>query len=169
MRSASAEARGGTLGTVIPAKRLPGVQRWLDVACGSNKTPNACGMDKRKLDGVDVVHDIEEVPWPFPDGEFTRLIMSHIVEHLKPWLMVDVMNEAWRVLEPGGQLLIATPYAGSYGFYQDPTHVKGWNEATPTYFDPDKPMYAIYEPKPWKILLNVWRNDGNLEIVMEKR
>jgi predicted SAM-dependent methyltransferase len=149
--------------------KLPGAQRWLDVACGSNKHPGACGMDKRKLDGVDVVHDIEELPWPFGDEEFTRLIMSHIVEHLKPWLMVPVMDEAWRVLEPGGQVMIATPYAGSFGFNQDPSHVHGWNEATPHYFDPERELYKVYEPKPWKILQSVWQMYGNLEILMEKR
>lgn len=148
---------------------LPGAQRWLDVACGSNKQQGCCGMDKRKLDGVDVVHDLEEVPWPFEDETFTRIIASHIVEHLKPWLLVEIMDEAWRILRPEGVLLIATPYAGSYGFHQDPTHVHGWNEATPTYFDPEKPLYAIYMPKPWKIVQNVWRADGNLEVALEKR
>jgi Methyltransferase domain len=151
------------------SRKLPGTQRWLDVACGSNKTQGACGMDRRKLDGVDVVHDIEEIPWPFDDGEFTRLIMSHIVEHLKPWKMVEVMDEAWRVLEVGGQVMIATPYAGSFGFNQDPSHVHGWNEATPLYFDPDQPLYAVYQPKPWKVHDRVWQMYGNLEIVMEKR
>lgn len=143
--------------------------RWLDLACGDAKQPHCIGMDKRKRDGVDIVHDIEEMPWPFEDEFFTRIIASHIVEHLKPWLMVDIMDEAWRILVPGGYMMIATPYAGSYGFYQDPTHIKGWNEATPTYFDPDKPMYEIYKPKPWKIINNVWRQEGNLEIVLEKR
>src|SRR3990172_723772 len=145
------------------------VQLWLDVGCGNNKQSNCIGMDKRKLDGVDIVHDCEEFPWPFASETFTRIIMSHLIEHLKPWLAIDVMDEAWRVMKPQGQLMLSMPYAGSFGHWQDPTHIKPWNEATATYFDPDHDLYQIYKPKPWKIEANVWRSDGNIEIVLSKR
>lgn len=144
-------------------------QHWLDVGCGDNKQAGCLGMDRRLLTGVDVVHDAEALPWPFPDATFDRIICSHILEHLKPWLMVDLIDEAWRVIKPGGRLLIAMPYAGSFGFYQDPTHIKAWNEATATYFDPEKPLYAVYRPKPWRLEINTWHHDGNLEVVMVKR
>lgn len=144
-------------------------QHYLDIGCGPNKHPGAVGMDRRKLDGVDVVHDIEEFPWPFPDETFDKVLASHVIEHLKPWLMIDLMNEIWRVTKVGGQLLVAMPYAGSPGFYQDPTHIKTWNENTPLYFDPAHGLYGIYEPKPWQIKVNSWHSDGNLEVVFAKR
>jgi len=144
-------------------------QLWLDAGCGSGKTPGAVGMDRRKLDGVDVVHDIEVLPWPFPDSLFDRIILSHVMEHLNPKLHVDLMNEMWRVMKPNGQLLLAMPYPGSFGHWQDPTHIKPWNEATPQYFDPDKPLYQIYQPKPWKIVDVAIHHSGNIEIRMEKR
>ena len=144
-------------------------QYWLDVGCGSNKQPHCVGMDKRKLDGVDIVHDCEVLPWPMADETFTRIIMSHLMEHLKPWLVNTIMDEMWRVLKPGGQLMLAMPYAGSFGFYQDPTHIKTWNEATPQYYDPDFPLYKVYEPKPWKIVTNTWNQATGLEVVLEVR
>ena len=66
--------------------------------------------------------------------------------------------------------MIATPYPGSRGYWQDPTHCNGWNEATWQYFDPRYPLYGIYQPKPWKIRKGfpVWQQQGNLEVVMEK-
>ena len=140
----------------------------LDVGCGDSKTPGAVGMDRRARLGVDIVHDCEVLPWPFKDETFDRIILSHLVEHLKPWLMVDIMDELWRVMKPKGQLLIATPYAGSFGFYQDPTHIKAWNEATPTYFDSAYPLYEVYKPRPWRLEQNIWRDMGNLEILMVK-
>ena len=143
-------------------------QHWLDVGCGPNKQAGAVGMDRRKLEGVDVVHDIEDLPWPFADESFDKILCSHILEHLKPWLMVDLMDEMWRVLKPKGLVMIAMPYAGSFGFYQDPTHVKAWNEATAQYFDPNYPLYKVYEPKPWSIQVNSWKSDGTLEIVLAK-
>ena len=144
-------------------------QLWLDVGCGEFKQPDCIGMDIRRVPGVDVVHDCEVVPWPFSDRTFTRVIMSHLVEHLKPWLIINIIDDVWRILKPDGILMLAMPYAGSFGHWQDPTHIRPWNEATATYFDPDKPLYGIYKPKPWKIEANLWRNDGNLEVVFRKR
>jgi SAM-dependent methyltransferase len=143
-------------------------QHWLDIGCGDNIQPSCVGMDRRALPGVDIVHDIEDIPWPIPSSSFHMIVASHIVEHLKPWLMFDIINEAWRVMKPGGKLMIVTPYAGSFNFWQDPSHCHGWVEATPTYFTPESPLYAIYKPKPWKIEVCTWHHDGNLEIAMRK-
>lgn len=144
-------------------------QLYLDAGCGGNKQRGCIGMDKRKLPGVDVVHDIEELPWPFPSNTFDRIIMSHVMEHIKPWIVMDLMNDIWRVMKPEGQIFLVMPYAGSFGHYMDPTHIKPWNEATPQYFDPEFDLYRIYNPKPWKIDINAWHSDGNIEIVMSKR
>jgi len=144
-------------------------QLWLDAGCGSAKQPHCVGMDKRDLPGVDVVHDIEDTPWPFASSTFDRVILSHVMEHINPSKSVDVMNEIWRVMKPAGVCMLAMPYAGSFGHWQDPTHIKPWNEATCHYFDPDMELYRIYEPKPWKIEANVWRADGNIEVILRKR
>lgn len=144
-------------------------QVWLDVGCGDSKQPNCLGMDRRKRPGVDVVHDAEVLPWPFADGQFTRIVMSHLMEHLNPKVHVEIVDEMWRILRPGGILMMSMPYPGSAGHWQDPTHIKPWNENTPRYFDPDHPLYQVYKPKPWRVDGCVWRNDGNIEIVMVKR
>jgi len=94
----------------------------LDVGCGNNKQPGFIGMDKRKLKGVDIVHDLESFPYPIPDNSCRIITASHLVEHIKPWLMIDFMNELWRIMEPGGQLAFAYPYGVNSGFQQDPTH-----------------------------------------------
>ena len=142
----------------------------LDIGCGGNKQKGFLGMDKRELPGVDVVHDLEVFPYPLEDESCLLIVGSHIVEHIKPWLMIPFMDELWRLLKPGGQLALSTPYAGSPGYWQDPTHCNGCNEATWHYFDPRFGLYEIYRPKPWKISdgFPVWQVTGNLEIVMEK-
>ena len=140
----------------------------LDVGCGKNVQPGYIGMDKRKLPGVDIVHDIENIPWPFEDGIVSLVLMSHIVEHIKPWLMIDVIDEAWRILEKNGLLFISTPYGGGFRYYQDPTHCCPWNEATVEYFIPGCPLYEVYEPKPWQMEKRIWVVDADLEIAMRK-
>lgn len=142
----------------------------LDIGCGANKQPNFLGMDKRKLKGVDIIHDLEVFPYPLPNDICLTIIGSHIIEHIKPWLMLDFMNELWRVAKVGCQLMLSMPYGVSHGFVQDPTHCNPCNETTFQYFCPDYPLYQIYQPKPWKILppTPVWQANGNLEILMEK-
>jgi len=144
----------------------------LDIGCGHNKRRGGfTGLDKRPGEGVDIVHDLEVFPYPLDDESCLTIVGSHIVEHIKPWLMIDFMNELWRILKPEGQLALSMPYGVSAGFVQDPTHCNPCNEATWMYFDPDKDLYRIYKPKPWRILAGfpVWQANGNLEVVMEKR
>lgn len=142
----------------------------LDIGCGSAKQTNFLGMDSRPLPGVDIVHDLEEFPYPLPDECVLTCIASHVLEHMKPWLTIDIFNEVWRIMKPGGQWLISLPYAGSFGYWQDPTHINGFNEATFTYFDPKEPLFDIYCPMPWKILPGTfsWTQNGNLEVALQK-
>lgn len=154
---------------VVAAKR--GIV--LDVGCGEHKQPGAVGMDHQALDGVDVVHSWDEFPWPFEDESVLTIIASHVVEHVNPvnGHFLNWMNECWRILKPEGQLAITTPYAGSRGYWQDPTHCNPCSEATWFYFDPDhaSQFWTFYKPKPWIIQVNVFHANGNSEVVLRKR
>ena len=167
----------------------------LDIGCGDRKSgPHWIGMDKRKLDGVDVVHDIEDIPYPFESNSVTTVMASHVLEHIKPWLTLDVFNEIWRILKPEGQLAIGCPYGVNEQYVQDPTHCNPFNEVTFFYFDPmpeamgwkevknkktgiyevkqigvHNKLYDYYAPQPWKIEMVTWKGDGNLEVILEKR
>jgi hypothetical protein len=147
----------------------------LDLGCGEHKNPGSIGIDKRQFAGVDIVHDLEVIPYPLPDGCASVLIAGFVVQQLKPWLFMDIMNEWWRLLQVGGKLMISAPYAGSFGAVQDPLNIRGVNEAMWAYFDPFENIYShgelykTYKPKPWKIEFNAWNNPGNLEVVLEKR
>lgn len=148
----------------------------LDIGGGGNPQPGFVNLDIRPLPGVDIVHDVESIPWPLPDECVLVAIASHLVEHIDPAKggFLRFMDEVWRVLKPDAQFAISTPYAGSIGYWQDPTHVNGCNEATWAYFDPLEPntggaLYRIYRPKPWKIQTLTWSVTGNLEVVLQKR
>jgi len=155
-------------------KKRGGIQ--LDIGCGSNKQPGFVGMDIRKLPGVDVVHDWNIIPWPFPDKCVIRALASHVVEHIPPhdFGFIKFMDEIWRIMKPGGQFGISMPYALSDGMFQDPTHCNFCNEKTWLYFDPleDKTngmLYTIYRPKPWKIHELHFEPWGNMEVLLSKR
>lgn len=88
------------------------------------------------------------------------------------------MDECWRITKPGGQFIATFPFAGSPGFWQDPTHVNGITPTTLAYFDPLAKeetsqqyygLYQIYRPMPWKILRCFYDVNGFMEICLEKR
>ncbi len=54
------------------------------------------------------------------------------IEHLRS--PIHTMNEAYRVLAPGGFLLIQVPSTDGRGAFQDPTHVSFWNENSFWYY-----------------------------------
>jgi len=118
----------------------------LDVGCGFNCQPGFVGMDKRDVKGVQICHDKEETPGPLDNEPCSVIMMGHLIEHIKPWKQFDVINEAWRVLEVGGQLLIATPQ----------------------YFCPGTYLYDVYRPKPWAQERLFWNQYANLECVLKK-
>lgn len=122
----------------------------LDIGCGGNKQPgpDIIGMDARKLAGVDIVHDLEEFPWPLPDSCVRVAFASHFLEHVKPWKFLPLMAELHRVMLHDGQVLVAGPYGVEFRFVQDPTHCRPLNDATFCYFDDQHPsrLWDVYKP-----------------------
>ena len=131
-------------------------------------------VDMLDIPQVDVVHDLEKFPWPFPDECADMIVASNLVEHINPHkgVFIDFMNEAWRIAKPKCKFLISTPFAGSYRYFQDPTHINPCNDGTFWYFDPIKnngELYNIYKPKPWKIKAEAWDLEATLEVMLIKR
>lgn len=146
----------------------------VDLGGGDEPQPGFINIDIRDLPKVDIVHDLEVFPWPLPNDCADFLMASHIVEHIEPHkgVFIDFMNEAWRILKPGGRMFIQTPYAGTPRFYQDPTHCNPCTEITFAYFDPwigEGMLYRIYRPKPWQIMTSRIEENGYLEVLLEKR
>lgn len=143
----------------------------LDVGCGPYKQPGFVGMDIRPYEGVDIVHDWNQFPWPFEDESVLTVVASHVVEHVNPadGHFLRWMDEVWRILKFDGQIAISYPYAGTTGFWQDPTHCNGCTEATWHYWDPEEPdLYLYYRARPFKIQTNLYHREGNGEVVMQK-
>lgn len=140
----------------------------LDVGCRDRKEDNWTGIDTRKRPGVDIVHNLEKFPYPIKTSSVFTIKAAHIAEHIPPNLILKWFDEMWRMLKPGGQMALATPYAGSQAYWNDPTHVTGFTEVSFQMLDPNYPLYHQYEPKPWKVEHSVWKPQGNLEIILRK-
>jgi SAM-dependent methyltransferase len=80
---------------------------------------------------ADVIADLTQT-WPWADSSVDEIRAYDILEHLPD--IRKTMNEAWRVLKPGGIFDIFIPTTEGRGAWQDPTHVSFWNRNTFFYF-----------------------------------
>ena len=89
----------------------------LDIGCGSSRIildlKTAVGMDilQRKLRWLKPNHERlvrgSTFALPFKDASFDAVINSEVVEHVPE--DPEIMDEMWRVLRPGGTLVLGTP------------------------------------------------------------
>ena len=92
----------------------------LDFGCKKNKIKGAIGVDIDPNSSADKIHDLEKFPYPFPDNSADLIFAKHILEHLQnPRVLVQ---EAFRILKPGGKLIMEVPHRTSYVAYSDLEH-----------------------------------------------
>ncbi len=104
----------------------------INIGCGGKIMPGWVNLDGHPLPGVDVVHNLDEYPWPFEDESCVEVMASHVYEHVrKP---IDFVLEAWRVLEVGGVFTVICPHWTSENAFTDPTHVRFVTDRTFDYW-----------------------------------
>jgi SAM-dependent methyltransferase len=94
----------------------------LDLGCGRAKKPGFTGVDVTPESDADVVHDLTVVPWPFADGSVDEVWCAQFFEHLTGAQRIAFMAELYRIMKPGAQATLVTPYWTSGRAVQDPTH-----------------------------------------------
>lgn len=116
--------------------------RRLDIGCGRSKRPGFVGVDIRPFDGVDVVHDLDQYPYPFADGEFDEVWADQVLEHLANPLRA--VEEIWRITRGGAVVRIGVPYFRSRYAVIDPTHRNFFGVQWFDYFDPSRELCTRY-------------------------
>lgn len=136
----------------------------LDVGCGTNKYPNAVGIDYNPRTDADVIHDLGRIPYPFSDDEFDLIISRHVIEHV-PDVMAFI-SELHRITKAGGRIKLVTPHYSNPDWPTDPTHRNHFNSYSFNCFMQDRrlfPFYTDVELKPLRTyvsLANLWRALG---------
>jgi 2-polyprenyl-3-methyl-5-hydroxy-6-metoxy-1,4-benzoquinol methylase len=99
-------------------------------ATGIDVSPHAA-QQARRLGVPQVAAATADGTWPFRDESFEVVTMLDVIEHLHD--VGGAVESAWRVLRPGGWLMVITLNAGSFArpllgrkwsWYRDPTHVE---------------------------------------------
>ena len=83
-------------------------------------------LDQNEDHHPDVVHDLEELPYPFPDDTFDEVHAYEILEHIGQQgdfrTFFAQFSEIWRILKPGGFLAATCPSYRSMWAWGDPSH-----------------------------------------------
>jgi O-antigen chain-terminating methyltransferase len=117
----------------------------LDIGCGRGEWLNLLKENKIQAEGVDLDDGMLEVARiqnlivskedaleklrNAENNEYTAITGFHIIEHLPFEYLLDVINECYRVVKPGGIIIFETPnpehlIVATRTFYLDWTHMK---------------------------------------------
>ena len=122
----------------------------LDVGCNRYKLPGAVGLDRLQVPGVDVVHDLDQRPWPFADDSFERVVCRHVLAHLAD--IPATMNEIHRITRSGGTVEIVTPHFSSDNAFTDVTSRWFFGSRSMDYFCVDRTLRYRYTERGFRLL-----------------
>ena len=104
----------------------------LNLGCGRKKLTNAVNLDITPETEPDVVHNLDDLPWPFPSDHFEAVHAYDVIEHTKD--IPATMSEISRICKNGGLFYLTVPHFSSYGAFTDPTHRHFFGRFTFDYF-----------------------------------
>jgi ubiquinone/menaquinone biosynthesis C-methylase UbiE len=70
--------------------------------------------------GMNVVHDLNQVPYPFPDNEFDMIVCRHVLEHLRNFH--STITELYRIAKQGARVHVTAPFFLNTKYFGDPDH-----------------------------------------------
>ena len=118
----------------------------LNIGSGKDWKPECLNLDISSEWDPDIIFDLnEELPESgvvlstqrfgdvkFVDDIFDLIVCNDVLEHLNQ--LATAMTTCLRILKPGGVFSINVPYDLSWGAWQDPTHVRAFNERSWLYY-----------------------------------
>ena len=122
----------------------------LNIGCGKDIKIDYINLDSANLPGVNIVHNLNNYPYPFKDNVFTEVNASMIIEHLTDWN--KAMEEIWRICSNGAKIYIRVPFFPSYYAVTDPTHKAVFTYYTFDYYEPGHPLGEYYFKAKFKVI-----------------
>lgn len=121
------------------------VPSMLNVGSGSDFKPYCLNIDISPAKKPDILLDLSQtLDWDrkyetsrfgevsLVPGYFKRIIVHHVLEHVRDLNLM--MQNFLHLLDDGGEVEIGVPYDLSFGAWQDPTHLRAFNEKSWQYF-----------------------------------
>jgi len=92
----------------------------LDIGAGRAPHEGFVAVDRENYPETDVVHDLDEYPWPFEDDSCVSVVAHNCLEHLEaPW---RAMREIIRVCQDGAKVSVRFPIPEHENAVKDSNH-----------------------------------------------
>lgn len=97
----------------------------LFMACGDERCEGFLHVDAFGSSNPDVVHAIEQTPWPFESDRFAEIVINHLSRVGKDFdQQKAILAEIYRVSSDGATLTLNLPWIRHDSFWADPTNVR---------------------------------------------
>ncbi len=103
-------------------------RRIVNLGSGHRPVEGAINLDISPATRPDVVHDLDRLPWPFPDASFDEVLGYDVLEHVGS--VVGFMEEVHRISRRGAKVRLTVPHFSCANTWRDPTHRHGFAQAT---------------------------------------
>lgn len=113
----------------------------LNLGCGTDIRSGWVNLDAIALPGVDIVHDLNDLPLPFADATFDQITAKDVLEHVA---YIPLLRDLHRILKDNGTLMIQVPHFTSANNYIDPTHRSRFSIRTFEFFVSDSTFGRDY-------------------------
>jgi hypothetical protein len=128
----------------------------LNLGCGRDIRSGWCNVDMVSLPGVDLVADLSHPNslYDIADDVVTHMDMPHLLEHIADPL--PLLEELWRVAQPGCTLMIALPHGANDMAFADPQHIRQYFPSSFQFFAQPSYKRADYGYKGDWDTLKLW-------------
>ncbi len=114
----------------------------LNLGSGSLLLDGYVNVDIYQGPGIDVVTDLDQFPWPWPDDSIDKIQAIDIYEHVDHPL--EFVNECWRVMIEGAEIRFRTTHWRTEQSFTDPTHKRFLTEGSFNYWIPGRLFHERY-------------------------
>ena len=115
--------------------------------------------------------DLDVLPWGWEDDAVDTIVAVDVLGDVR----LDVarwLDECWRMLRPGGLLIMRLPAWNNPLSYRDPTRSRVFHEETFSPWDPESELHGrlrLDATGRWWTVRQVLRDEDDLRFVLEKR
>jgi SAM-dependent methyltransferase len=104
------------------AFRAPNGGLRINLGCGSKQRPGFLGVDLGEQTSAHVKMDVLAYLHSLPGRSVAEVYSRHMLEHLEPVQLRELLSQVNRVLMPGGTIVFVVPHFSNPYFHSDPTH-----------------------------------------------
>jgi predicted SAM-dependent methyltransferase len=149
-------------------------EKVLNLGAANRIIKGAVNHDLRKhRKEISIAYDLNSLPWPWDDRSFDKIHAIDVLEHLEINL-IQSLDQCWRILKVGGELIFKFPLHTSPTIREDPTHRWFWGPGVLDFVDPSTSWgrkYRFYTDNHWRVVSKKFLRDDkrSLQAILTPR